>query len=77
LGAVISENAGGAQQLTASAQQQTTGMEQITLAMQNINQATVQSLASTRQAEFDGGVGPPPGDLTSALATNRSGRRLG
>ena len=32
-------------------QQQRVGVEQIALAMQNINQATVQSLSSTRQAE--------------------------
>lgn len=47
----IDESASAAQQIVASAQQQTTGMEQIALAMQNINQATVQNLASTRQAE--------------------------
>ena len=35
----------------ASAQQQTTGMEQIALAMESINQATLQNLAPTRQAE--------------------------
>ncbi len=48
---VIAENASIAQQVVASSQQQTTGMEQIALAMQNINQATLQSLSSTRQAE--------------------------
>jgi methyl-accepting chemotaxis protein len=47
----IAESANAAQQIVASAQQQTTGMEQIALAMDNINQATVQNLASTRQAE--------------------------
>ncbi len=47
----ISENASAAQQILASVQQQTTGVEQIALAMQNINQATVQNLVSTRQAE--------------------------
>lgn len=47
----ITESANAAQQIVASAQQQTTGMEQIALAMQNINQATVQNLTSTRQAE--------------------------
>ena len=31
--------------------EQASGVEQIAMAMQNINQATVQSLASTRQAE--------------------------
>jgi len=47
----ISESATAAQQIVASAQQQTTGIEQIALAMDNINQATIQSLTSTRQAE--------------------------
>jgi methyl-accepting chemotaxis protein len=51
LAASIGENASAAQQIVASAQQQTTGIEQIALAMQNINQATIQNLASTRQAE--------------------------
>jgi methyl-accepting chemotaxis protein len=51
LASSIGESASAAQQIVASAQQQTTGMEQIALAMQNINQATVQNLASTRQAE--------------------------
>ncbi len=40
-----------AEQIVASAQQQNAGMEQISLAIQNINQATVQSLSSTRQTE--------------------------
>lgn len=48
----ISDSANAAQQIVASAQQQMTGMEQIALAMQNINQATVQNLASTRQVEI-------------------------
>ncbi|MFO7540355.1 MAG: methyl-accepting chemotaxis protein [Chloroflexota bacterium] len=47
----ITESVNAAQQILASAQQQTTGVEQISLAMQSINQATVQNLASTRQAE--------------------------
>ncbi len=51
LSAVISESAQIATQVVAGGQQQQTGMEQISLAMSNINQATVQSLASTRQAE--------------------------
>ncbi len=40
-----------ATQMLAGGQQQLTGIEQIALAMQNINQVTVQSLTSTRQAE--------------------------
>jgi methyl-accepting chemotaxis protein len=51
LAASISDSARAAQQIVASAQQQTTGVEQILLAMQNINQATIQSLNSTRQSE--------------------------
>ncbi|MBN1993619.1 MAG: GAF domain-containing protein [Anaerolineae bacterium] len=51
LAANIAESANAAQQIVASAQQQTTGMEQIALAIENINQATVQNLASIRQAE--------------------------
>ncbi|HOT93067.1 MAG TPA: methyl-accepting chemotaxis protein, partial [Anaerolineae bacterium] len=48
---VINESAQAAAQVLAGARQQVTGVEQVALAMQNINQATVQSLASTRQAE--------------------------
>lgn len=51
LASSIAESASAAQQIVASAQQQTTGIEQIALAIKNINQATLQNLASTRQAE--------------------------
>jgi methyl-accepting chemotaxis protein len=51
LAAVITESAQAAVQMVAGGQQQTSGVEQIALAMQNINDATLQSLASTRQAE--------------------------
>ena len=47
----ITQSAQAAAQMVAGGQQQTSGIEQIALAMGNINQATVQSLASTRQAE--------------------------
>jgi methyl-accepting chemotaxis protein len=47
----VTASASAAQQIVASAQQQNIGMEQIALAMQNINQATVENLASVRQAE--------------------------
>ncbi len=49
--AVIEESAQAAAQMVAGGRQQVTGVEQIALAMQSINQATVQNLASTRQAE--------------------------
>jgi methyl-accepting chemotaxis protein len=51
LAGVINESAQVAMQMVAGGRQQASGVEQIALAMQNINQATVQSLASTRQAE--------------------------
>jgi methyl-accepting chemotaxis protein len=51
LSAVISESSQAAMQMAAGGQQQVTGIDQVALAMQNINQATVQSLASTRQTE--------------------------
>ena len=51
LATVIDESAQSATQMVAGGQQQMTGMDQVAAAMQNINQATVQSLGSTRQAE--------------------------
>ncbi len=51
LAGVINESAQAATQVVAGGRQQVSGVEQIALAMSNINQATVQSLASTRQAE--------------------------
>lgn len=47
----VAEAAQAATQIAASAQQQLAGMDQVTLAMQNINQASAQNVASTRQAE--------------------------
>jgi methyl-accepting chemotaxis protein len=51
LNQVITTSSQAAAQMVAGGQQQTTGIEQIALAMQNINQATMQSLESIRQAE--------------------------
>ncbi len=51
LSGVINESAQAATQMVAGGRQQVSGVDQIALAMRNINQATVQSLASTRQAE--------------------------
>ena len=51
LAEAIEESAQAATQIAASAQQQMVGMDQVVLAMQNINQASVQNVASTRQAE--------------------------
>jgi methyl-accepting chemotaxis protein len=51
LAGVIDESAKTSMQMIAGGRQQTTGVDQIAIAMQNINQVTVQSLASTRQAE--------------------------
>ena len=51
LSTVIDESAQTAMQMVVSGEQQASGVEQIALAMQSINQATAQSLSSTRQAE--------------------------
>lgn len=51
LAEVIKESAQAAMQMVAGGRQQAAGVEQIALAMQNINQATLQGLASTRQVE--------------------------
>lgn len=51
LGKVIDEAARAAAQMTAGGQQQQQGMDQVALSMQSINQAMVQSVSSTRQAE--------------------------
>ena len=51
LAGVIEESAQAATQMVAGGRQQATGVEQVAVAMQSINQATVQSLASTREAE--------------------------
>jgi methyl-accepting chemotaxis protein len=48
---VINESAQSAMQMTAGSQQQMTGIDQVAMAIQHINQATIQSLTSTRQAE--------------------------
>jgi methyl-accepting chemotaxis protein len=47
----IDEAAQTAMQVQAGGRQQATGVDQIALAMQNINQATAQTLSSTRQTE--------------------------
>jgi methyl-accepting chemotaxis protein len=51
LAGVIEESAQGATQMVAGGRQQASGVEQMAVAMQSINQATVQNLASTREAE--------------------------
>ncbi len=47
----ITEAAQAATQIAASSQQQLVGMDQVALAMENIKQASVQNVASTKQAE--------------------------
>jgi methyl-accepting chemotaxis protein len=47
----IAEASAAAQQISASAEQQQAGMDQIALAMNSIEQASVQSVAATRQVE--------------------------
>jgi methyl-accepting chemotaxis protein len=51
LSSAINLSAQNATQMVAAGQQQSAGVEQVAMAMQNINQATLQTLASTRQAE--------------------------
>jgi len=51
LAATVDEAATAASQITASAAQQATGMGQVQQAMRDINQATNQNIASTKQAE--------------------------
>ena len=48
----ITEAAAAATQIAASSQQQMVGMDQVALAMENIKQASVQSVAGTKQAEI-------------------------
>jgi methyl-accepting chemotaxis protein len=47
----VTEAAQASLQIVASSQQQTVGMDQVALAMENINQASVQNVASTKQVE--------------------------
>jgi methyl-accepting chemotaxis protein len=47
----IHESAQAAAQIAASAQQQAVGMDQVAYAMQNINQASAQNVAASRQTE--------------------------
>ena len=50
----LTESAQLAQQILASAQQQVAGMDQVALAMRNIQQASTQNIAATRQVEKAG-----------------------
>ena len=51
LSKVIAENAQTSSQMALGGQQQVNGIEQVAIAMRNINQATMESLSSTRQSE--------------------------
>jgi methyl-accepting chemotaxis protein len=51
LSSVINESAQAAAQMVAGGQQQASGIGQIAFAMQSINQATLQGLSSTREAD--------------------------
>lgn len=50
----LAEAAKAAVQIAASSQQQLVGMDQVAQAMENIKQASVENVASTRQAEISG-----------------------
>ena len=47
----LADSSQAAQQILAAAQQEVAGMDQVALAMQNIQQASTQAMASTRQVE--------------------------
>src|SRR5262249_12708696 len=47
----LTESAQADQQILVSIQQQATGMDQIALAMRNVQQASTQNMASTKQVE--------------------------
>jgi methyl-accepting chemotaxis protein len=51
IASTIHESAQAAAQIAASAQQQAVGMDQVAYAMQNINQASSQNVAASRQTE--------------------------
>jgi methyl-accepting chemotaxis protein len=72
----ISESAQAAAQIVASAGQQAIGMTQIRQAMSNIQEATHQTLASTRQAEQAAADLNRIGVHLSALVGNDGERRL-
>jgi methyl-accepting chemotaxis protein len=48
---IVNESAQAAAQIAASAHQQAVGMDQVAYAMQNINQASAQNVAASRQTE--------------------------
>lgn len=72
----ISESAQAAAQIVASAGQQAIGMTQIRQAMSNIQEATHQTLASTRQAEQAATDLNRIGAHLSALVGNASNHRM-
>ena len=47
----LTTSAQAAQQILVSSQQQATGLDQVGLAMHNVQQASTQNMASTRQME--------------------------
>jgi methyl-accepting chemotaxis protein len=51
LGDRLTHAAQAAQQIVVSAQEQMTGMDQVSYAMRNIQEASTQGMASTRQVE--------------------------
>jgi methyl-accepting chemotaxis protein len=73
----LTESAQAAQQIVVSAQQQAAGMDQVALAIQNIQQASSQNMASTRQVERAAqDLNELARRLTALVAGNASTRRL-
>jgi methyl-accepting chemotaxis protein len=74
----VTESAQAAQQILVSAQQQAAGMDQIALAMQNIQQASTQNMASTRQVERAAqDLNELAGRLKALVAASGNERRTG
>jgi hypothetical protein len=74
----LTESAQAAQQILVSAQQQAAGVDQVAVAMQNIQQASAQNMASTRQVERAArDLNDLAQRLTALVATSRNGRRAG
>ena len=74
----LTESAQAAQQILVSAQQQVAGVDQVAVAMQNIQQASTQNMASTRQVERAAqDLNELAGRLKALVAASGNERRRG
>ncbi len=73
----LADTAQAAQHILVSAQQQAAGMDQVALAMKDIQQASTQNMASTRQVERAAhSLNESAGRLKTLVATPANGRLL-